>query len=122
MKMKKLLRVFSAAAVLGLALFVYGCWLNEDFYNSKFTDGEKAVIITAHNTFTENGSPDLFYKTFEVNDNVTSVVIPVNDEYYEIKNSTKPKKKVRIENETKEKRGIKGMIKILFVCHGRIHR
>ncbi len=31
-------------------------WLNEDFYNSKFTDGEKAVIITAHNTFTEKDS------------------------------------------------------------------
>lgn len=25
------------------------------------------------------------YKTFDVNDNVTSVVIPVNEEYYEIK-------------------------------------
>ena len=50
----------------------------------------------------ENGSPDLFYKTFDVNDNVTSVVIPVNEEYYEIKNGTKPKKNVWIENETKD--------------------
>ena len=31
-------------------------WLNEDFYNSKFSDGEKASIITAHNTFTEADS------------------------------------------------------------------
>ena len=31
-------------------------WLNEDFYNSKFTDGEKAAIVTTHNTFTENDS------------------------------------------------------------------
>ena len=29
----------------------------------------------------ENGSPDLFYKTFDINDNVTSVGIPVNEEY-----------------------------------------
>lgn len=32
-------------------------WLNEDFYNSKFTDGEKASIVTTHNTFTEEDSP-----------------------------------------------------------------
>ena len=50
----------------------------------------------------ENGSPELFYKVFDVNDNVTSVVIPVNDEYYEIKNGTKPKKKIWVENETKD--------------------
>ena len=31
-------------------------WLNEDFYNSKFTDGEKASIITTHCTFTEADS------------------------------------------------------------------
>ncbi len=30
------------------------------------------------------------------------MVIPVNEEYYEIKNGTKPKKKVWIENETKD--------------------
>ena len=50
----------------------------------------------------ENGSPNLYYKIFDVNDNVTSVVIPVNEEYYEIKNGTKPKGKVWIENETKD--------------------
>ena len=31
-------------------------WLNEDFYNSKFSDGEKAAIITTHNTFIEGDS------------------------------------------------------------------
>ena len=31
-------------------------WLNEDFYNSKFSDGEKASIITTHNTFTDADS------------------------------------------------------------------
>ena len=35
-------------------------WLNEDFYNSKFSDGEKAAIVTAHNTFTED---DFHYET-----------------------------------------------------------
>jgi hypothetical protein len=32
-------------------------WLNEDFYNSKFSEGEKAAIVTTHNTFTEDDSP-----------------------------------------------------------------
>lgn len=59
-------------------------------------------IGEAKRSMRENGSPDLFYKTFDVNDNVTSVVIPVNEEYFEIKNGTKPKKKVWIENETKD--------------------
>ena len=40
-------------------------------------------IGEAKRSMWENGSPDLFYKTFDVNDNVTSVVIPVNEEYYE---------------------------------------
>jgi hypothetical protein len=31
-------------------------WLNEDFYNSKFSDGEKAAIISTHNTFSEEDS------------------------------------------------------------------
>ena len=31
-----------------------------------------------------------------------SVVIPVNEEYYEMKNGSKPKKKVWIEVETKD--------------------
>ncbi len=35
-------------------------WLNEDFYNSKFCDGEKAAIVTTHNTFNED---DFHYET-----------------------------------------------------------
>ncbi len=31
-------------------------WLNEDFYNSKFSEGEKASIVTTHNSFTEDDS------------------------------------------------------------------
>lgn len=31
-------------------------WLNADFYDSKFSDGEKAAIITTHNTFTAEDS------------------------------------------------------------------
>ena len=59
-------------------------------------------IGEAKRSMRENGSPDLYYKMFDNNDNVTSVVIPVNEEYYEIKNETKPKKKVWIESETKD--------------------
>ena len=44
----------------------------------------------------EKGSPTLYYKTFDITDNVTSVVIPVNEEYMEIKDDTKPKKKIGI--------------------------
>ncbi len=47
--------------------------------------------------------PQIFScKIFDDNYNVTSVVIPVNEEYYEIKNGTKPKKNVWIESETKD--------------------
>ena len=59
-------------------------------------------IGEAKRSMRENGSPDLYYKIFDVNDNVTSVVIPVNEEYYEIKKEAKPKKKVWIESETKD--------------------
>lgn len=31
-------------------------WLNEDFYNSKFTEGEKSMIVMTHNTFTKGDS------------------------------------------------------------------
>ncbi len=50
-------------------------------------------IGEAKRSMRENGSPDLFYKTFDVNDNVTSVVIPVNEEYYEIKMAPNQRKK-----------------------------
>ena len=59
-------------------------------------------IGEAKRSMRENGSPELYYKSFDVNDNVTSVVIPVNEDYYEIKHGTKPKKNVWIENETKD--------------------
>ena len=42
-------------------------------------------IGEAKRSMRENGSPDLFYKMFDANDNVTSMVIPVNEEYYEKK-------------------------------------
>lgn len=59
-------------------------------------------IGEAKRALEENGSPTLYYKTFDSMDNVTSVVIPVNEEYREIKNDTKPKKKIGIESETQE--------------------
>ena len=57
-------------------------------------------IGEAKRSMEANGSPALFYKLFEINDNVTSVVIPVNEEYYAIKNGTNPQKKQGIEGET----------------------
>lgn len=42
------------------------------------------------------------YVRIDIMDNVTSVVIPVNEEYMEIKNETKSKKKIGIESETQE--------------------
>ena len=59
-------------------------------------------IGEAKRALEENGSPTLYYKIFDITDNVTSVVIPVNEEYLKIKNNTKPEKKVGIESETQE--------------------
>lgn len=58
-------------------------------------------IGEAKQSMAENGSPELYYRTFEDNANVTSVIIPVNKEYYEIKNGSKPKKELWIQDETK---------------------
>ena len=57
-------------------------------------------IGEAKRSLEDNGSPALYYKLFETNDNVTSVVIPVNEEYYAIKQGTNPQKKLGIEDET----------------------
>ncbi|MBQ9609153.1 MAG: AAA family ATPase [Lachnospiraceae bacterium] len=59
-------------------------------------------IGEAKRSMRENGSPDIFYKIFDSNDNITSVVIPVNEEYYEIKHGTNQKKKIWIGTETKD--------------------
>ncbi len=59
-------------------------------------------IGEAKKSLEDNGSPQLYYKVFDGNENITSVVIPVNEEYYEIKNGTKPKEKLWIDGETKE--------------------
>lgn len=50
----------------------------------------------------ENGSPALYYKTFDMMDNLTSVVIPVNEEYTKIKNGINPEENMGIESETIE--------------------
>lgn len=59
-------------------------------------------IGEAKRALEENGSPTLYYKIFDITDNVTSVVIPVNEEYLEIKNDMKPGKKVGIKSEIQE--------------------
>ena len=57
-------------------------------------------IGEAKRSLEENGSPMLYYKLFDANDNVTSVVIPVNEDYYSIKKGFNPQKKQGIESET----------------------
>ena len=58
-------------------------------------------IGEAKRALADNGSPELNYKMFGGNENITSVIIPVNEEYIEIKNGVKPKKKLWIQDETK---------------------
>lgn len=58
-------------------------------------------IGEAKKALQSNGSPDLYYKTFDTTDNVTSVVIPVNEEYLLIKNGADSKSEVKIELQTK---------------------
>lgn len=59
-------------------------------------------IGEAKRSLEENGSPALFYKSFDTFDNVTSVVISVNEEYQQIKNGIKTTKNLGIESETQE--------------------
>ena len=59
-------------------------------------------IGEAKRSLEDNGSPSLYYKKFDIMDSITSVVIPVNEEYYNIKNNTNPKEKLGIEDETKD--------------------
>jgi predicted HTH transcriptional regulator len=58
-------------------------------------------IGEAKRSMEENGSPSLYYKEFSESYNVTSVVIPVNEEYLSIKTGTKAedKKEVKIKSE-----------------------
>lgn len=57
-------------------------------------------IGEAKRSMEANGSPSLYYKQFDVNTNVTSVVLPVNEEYFAIKNGGNPQIKQGIEHET----------------------
>ena len=57
----------------------------------------------------ENGSPALYYKTFDITDNVTSVGIPVNEEYMEIKNDTNPRKKLGLRVKPKKSNKLSGI-------------
>ena len=60
-------------------------------------------IGEAKRSMAENSSPELFFKLFEGGESITSVVIPVNAEYFNAKNGSNPKKKLWIETESKEK-------------------
>ena len=63
-------------------------------------------IGEAKKALEQNGSPQLFYKVFGNDDNITSVVIPVNEEYIRIKNNTNTKEHLGIDaqfQDTKQK-------------------
>ena len=53
----------------------------------------------AKRALAENASPELFYKVFDTADSITSVVIPVNEEYLELKQSAKAKKNLGIQEQ-----------------------
>ena len=57
-------------------------------------------IGEAKRSLKENGSPTLFFKEFQEVANVTSVVIPVNEEYLRLKNGGEPGNKLGIERQT----------------------
>lgn len=59
-------------------------------------------IGEAKRAMAENHSPELYYKLFDGNDNVTSVVIPVNSEYDQIKKGSKAKENLWIHSESKD--------------------
>ncbi len=63
-------------------------------------------IGEAKRALEQNGSPTLYYKIFDNTDNVTSVVIPVNEEYFAIKNHTEFNDDAQIEGETSNIRQI----------------
>lgn len=62
-------------------------------------------IGEAKNAMAENGSPQLYYKVFPGDANITSVVIPVNSEYQKLTSKTNPKENLGIESQTKVIKG-----------------
>lgn len=66
-------------------------------------------IGEAKRALEENGSPALYYKIFDITDNVTSVVVPVNEEYMEIKNDTNPRKKMGLRAKPKKLNKLSGI-------------
>ncbi|MBQ9060467.1 MAG: hypothetical protein IJ128_04940, partial [Firmicutes bacterium] len=56
-------------------------------------------IGEAKESLKENGSPEMYFKEFD-NYNVTSVVIPVSEEYQSLKTNVKPNTNLGIEGET----------------------
>ena len=82
-----------------------------DTYNPELRDMFKALGIIesfgtgigeAKRSMVENSSLELFFKLFEGRESITSVVIPVNEEYFNAKNGSNPKKSLWIETESKE--------------------
>ncbi|MCR5837620.1 MAG: AAA family ATPase [Lachnospiraceae bacterium] len=57
-------------------------------------------IGEAKKSLEDNGSPSLYYKVFNRLENITSVVIPANEEYLELKKDGNPQKKLGVEDES----------------------
>ena len=73
--------------------------IRDMFKNLGIIESFGTGIGEAKRSLEDNGSPMLYYKIFDTMDNVTSVVIPVNEEYVEIKNN-KISKNIGIEDES----------------------
>ena len=82
-----------------------------DTENPEIRDMFKAIGIIesfgtgigeAKRTLENNGSPELLYKVFNTADNVTSVVIPVSEEYQAIKKGSKPNKNLGFNSQTQD--------------------
>ena len=61
-------------------------------------------IGEAKRALAENASPELFYKVFDTAASITSVVIPVNEEYLELKQTAKAKKNFGIQDQFQDLR------------------
>ena len=76
--------------------------IRDMFKQLGFIESFGTGIGEAKRAMADNHSPELYYKLFEGNVDLTSVVIPVSDEFYQIKNGSKAKEKLWIEDESKD--------------------
>lgn len=92
-------------------------FIEKDYINPEIRNMFKSLnIIEAFGTgigeakkaMAKNKSPQIYYKKFDDNSNVTSVVIPINLEYLKIKTGN-VEQKIIVENNDKKSRAIKAV-------------